>query len=264
MALANCDPEADIFREGMEIEFEYTQALYNQLTSYLEVTPRAEIAEKIGEVISDQLLSIATTVVAGKAVTLISDAALAAKLQQAIIIKNKADKTKPSKISWLNKFGAPGKDVARTLGLVVAEEYELVELNGLVVSFKNNPANNQALFNHAEEYLKHNQSGKKSKRVSGAVKSAPNEIKPARIMRSQITPQEKRLLITQVIKEHGFKKTNYYSNGQQVLQKGNKFIAIDIDSHNGGIWKMANSVKKLEYRTTRLGTYDQKLNRIGD
>ncbi len=30
----------------------------------------------------------------------------------------------------------PGKDVAQALGLVITEEYELVTLDGLVVSFK--------------------------------------------------------------------------------------------------------------------------------
>jgi hypothetical protein len=49
-----------------------------------------------------------------------------------------------------------------------------------------------------------------------------------------------------------------------VFQKGNKFITIDVDSHNGGIWKMANSVENLASKRTRLGTYDKNLNKIGD
>ena len=57
----------------------------------------------------------------------------------------------------------PGKDAAQTLGLVVTEEYELATLDGLIVSVKNNPVNNQSLFNHAEEYLK--KTGKKTKRA---------------------------------------------------------------------------------------------------
>jgi len=53
-------------------------------------------------------------------------------------------------------------------------------------------------------------------------------------------------------------------------KKGNKYITPDVGSgngmgsHNGGVWKMADSVKKLGSRTTRLGTYDANLNRIGN
>ncbi len=38
----------------------------------------------------------------------------------------------------------------------------------------------------------------------------------------------------------------------------------DVDKHNGGVWKGADSVKKLGSRRTRSGTYDMDLNRIGD
>lgn len=58
--------------------------------------------------------------------------------------------------------------------------------------------------------------------------------------------------------------TEYYSQGLPVYQRGNRFITIDRNDHNGGFWKMADSVKNLEHRTTRLGTYDKNLNRIGD
>ncbi|WP_409269987.1 toxin C-terminal domain-containing protein [Pseudomonas sp. KCJK9044] len=37
-----------------------------------------------------------------------------------------------------------------------------------------------------------------------------------------------------------------------------------MDKHNGGVWKGADSVKKLGSRRTRSGTYDMDLNRIGD
>jgi hypothetical protein len=68
----------------------------------------------------------------------------------------------------------------------------------------------------------------------------------------------------------GFKKTNYRSHKQPVYKKGNKYIFPDIGSgngsgsHNGGVWKMANSVKNLSKKSTRMGTYDKNLNRIGD
>ncbi len=65
--------------------------------------------------------------------------------------------------------------------------------------------------------------------------------------------------------ELGFRKTKYItSRGERVFQKGKQFISIDVDNHSGGVWKMARSVEKLERKTTRMGTYDKFLNRIGD
>lgn len=62
----------------------------------------------------------------------------------------------------------------------------------------------------------------------------------------------------------GFIKTNFQSQGQAVFRRGNKYISIDVDAHNGGFWKMADSVKNLAKKSTRMGTYDKFLNRIGD
>ena len=67
-----------------------------------------------------------------------------------------------------------------------------------------------------------------------------------------------------IAEELGFRKTNYQSHGQTVFQKLNRFISRDMDVHNGGFWKMADSVKNLARKQTRLGTYDKFLNRIGD
>jgi RHS repeat-associated protein len=66
-----------------------------------------------------------------------------------------------------------------------------------------------------------------------------------------------------------YKKTNYRSHGMVVYMNpkapGNiKFITPDIDQHNGGYWKGADSVRNLGSRNNRSGTYDAKLNRIGD
>jgi hypothetical protein len=217
VTLASYDPDADIFSEQMEIESEYTQAKYHKFINFLEVTPRIEKFEKIGEVLGDQLLSIATTLVAGKAITLISDAALAAKLQQAIVVKNKVDKTKSAKISWLNKFGVPGKDAAQTLGLVVTEEYELATLEGLIVSFKNNPANNQTLFSHAEEYLKHNKFVKKTKKsrpkitVEIAPKNTISTVSKQELL-NEVNPSSLAILKNGYYEVNGFKFTEYYYN----------------------------------------------------
>jgi hypothetical protein len=62
----------------------------------------------------------------------------------------------------------------------------------------------------------------------------------------------------------GFEKTNYYYKGQPIFKKGNRYISPDVDVHNGGVWKMADSVKNLEHKSTRMGTYDKNLNRIRD
>ena len=51
---------------------------------------------------------------------------------------------------------------------------------------------------------------------------------------------------------------------QTVFQRGEDFITRDLDGHNGGAWKMADSVKNLSSKETRAGTYDANLNRIGD
>ncbi|WP_252178433.1 toxin C-terminal domain-containing protein [Endozoicomonas sp. 4G] len=62
----------------------------------------------------------------------------------------------------------------------------------------------------------------------------------------------------------GFIKIEEKVHGQAVFKRGNLYITRDIDSHSGGVWKMATSVKNLGARSTRLGTYDQNLSRIGD
>ncbi|MCB9229217.1 MAG: hypothetical protein H6618_06360 [Deltaproteobacteria bacterium] len=65
-------------------------------------------------------------------------------------------------------------------------------------------------------------------------------------------------------KELGFEKIKERVNGQPVYRKGKEYITRDVDGHNGGAWKKANSVKDLGKKETRSGTYDADLNRIGD
>jgi RHS repeat-associated protein len=63
----------------------------------------------------------------------------------------------------------------------------------------------------------------------------------------------------------GFKKINEtVHDGQAVFKRGKDFITRDLDGHNGGAWKMADSVKNLGSKETRAGTFDVNLNRIGD
>lgn len=53
-------------------------------------------------------------------------------------------------------------------------------------------------------------------------------------------------------------------DGQAVFTDGKRYITRDLDGHNGGAWKMADSVKNLGSQEARYGTVDVKLNRIGD
>ena len=84
----------------------------------------------------------------------------------------------------------------------------------------------------------------------------PNKDKEETIITTKIANEEAEKL--------GFEKTNYFSQGRPVYKKGNQYITPDRKAHNGGFWKMADSVKNLSDRTKRMGTYDRFLNRIGD
>ena len=70
--------------------------------------------------------------------------------------------------------------------------------------------------------------------------------------------------IEKIANSLGFKKIKEKSHGQAIFKKGRKYITYDVDSHNGGFWKMADSIQNLGSKKTRLGTYDKNLNRIGD
>ena len=62
-----------------------------------------------------------------------------------------------------------------------------------------------------------------------------------------------------------FKKINEsVHGGQAVFKRGKDYITRDLDGHNEGAWKMADSVKALGSRETRSGTYNIDLKRIGD
>nr|WP_276552636.1 toxin C-terminal domain-containing protein [Streptococcus danieliae] len=77
---------------------------------------------------------------------------------------------------------------------------------------------------------------------------------------------------TKLAKELGYKKRNersghntpIYERLKHAKVKGPKFISPDRDAHSGGYWKGANSLEDLRDKTTRGGTYDKNLNKIGD
>lgn len=63
----------------------------------------------------------------------------------------------------------------------------------------------------------------------------------------------------------GYKPTKEKAHGQIIFKSvnGHSFISFDVDSHNGGFWKKASSIKKLQSKASREGTYDEDLNKIG-
>jgi len=69
---------------------------------------------------------------------------------------------------------------------------------------------------------------------------------------------------TDLARWNGFEPTNLRPlRGQKIFRKGNRYIVQDVDSHMGGTWKMANSPEALRSKASRIGTYDEQLNRIG-
>lgn len=69
---------------------------------------------------------------------------------------------------------------------------------------------------------------------------------------------------TEAAEKLGFQKIREQSEGRPVYKKGNRYITPDRTRHNGGFWKMADSIEGLKSRQTRLGTFDILLNRIGN
>ncbi len=61
----------------------------------------------------------------------------------------------------------------------------------------------------------------------------------------------------------GFRKTKFLSEGQKVFSNGKVFISPDVTGHIGGRWKAATKVEYLKNNTTRIGTFDENLYKIG-
>ncbi len=69
---------------------------------------------------------------------------------------------------------------------------------------------------------------------------------------------------TEVARELGYKPTKELSHGQTVFENKKaprevRYITRDVDSHSGGVWKAADSVKNLGSKKTRSGTYTRSL-----
>ncbi len=144
-------------------------------------------------------------------------------------------------------IGVARQKIADKLGNNVA-----VTANGVKVPVSNTP-----------QVLQRSMDKGKDGDVSKKSKSKTSNIKENKYTR----PDAIKVTAKQAIAEAeklGFEKTNYYYKGQPIFKKGNRYISPDADIHNGGVWKMADSVKNLEHKSTRMGTYDKDLNRIRD
>jgi filamentous hemagglutinin len=63
----------------------------------------------------------------------------------------------------------------------------------------------------------------------------------------------------------GFRKVSERVRGQTVFTDGKKFITRNVDGHQGGAWKVADSIRALAKKETRSGTFSPDLSkRIGD
>lgn len=73
-------------------------------------------------------------------------------------------------------------------------------------------------------------------------------------------------------KELGYTKKHTQKNRPAIFENPNTGEVISRDvgtgkgegAHNGGVWKKANSIKNINKKETRDGTYDANLKRIGD
>lgn len=78
-----------------------------------------------------------------------------------------------------------------------------------------------------------------------------------------VAPVQKKECIN-IVEQMGFVRIKEVSHGNAIFRNGRIYISFDADNHNGGVWKMADSVNNLKSRATRMGTYDKLLRRIGD
>ncbi len=136
----------------------------------------------------------------------------------------------------IKKIGKPGK-----------ERYQMVTPDGHVVDVVDDATKAQHRLKSANSKI-------------DTEKNIPQATRTIEKAAKKFTTKE----ATEMAEKLGFKKTNYFSHGQPIFKKGSKYITIDMDQHNGGVWKMADSVENLSRKSTRLGTYDEFLNRIGD
>lgn len=109
--------------------------------------------------------------------------------------------------------------------------------------------------------------------VGKALKKAENAKNIAKTGRKSAWERMTAKESKKVAENLGYVKTNYLAkNGEPIYynKKTKTYISQDVGSangmgpHNGGVWKMAKSPNDLNKKSTRMGTYDKELNKIGE
>jgi RHS repeat-associated protein len=77
------------------------------------------------------------------------------------------------------------------------------------------------------------------------------------------TPRLTNPQATDLAEYNGYSDTGIVGpKGQKIFTNGKQYISQDVDSHNGGIWKIARSPKALNSKNTRTATTDALLTPI--
>ncbi len=153
-------------------------------------------------------------------------------------------------------------------GVVISAEGTALLLHGSAVMMmsKNNYANKKGRMNESSSGNASSGGGKNtgSGKNSSKNSSASNEKNTFTQKHGPNGSNEPHKVTTEI--PDGYKKIKERTKGggAPVYSNGKNYISPDLDGHNGGMWKMAKSVDDLGSKSTRMGTYDAKLNRIGD
>lgn len=64
--------------------------------------------------------------------------------------------------------------------------------------------------------------------------------------------------LRKIAKEYGYTDVKkQFCHNQLIFTNRKYFISYDIDSHSGGFWKKATSIRNLGSKDNRLGTYEK-------
>ncbi|SDP60259.1 toxin C-terminal domain-containing protein [Selenomonas ruminantium] len=143
----------------------------------------------------------------------------------------------------------------------LTEQSELMCMHGGVITFCGPPADVQAKMKEQEAY-----SDEGMDEDSQSLKQPSNSVNENSMKKGALNDKRSGSSkdYDKAAKELGYERIGERSHGQPIYKKGHNFITPDVNRHNGGFWKMAKSVDALKNRTSRKGTYDKHLNRIGD
>ncbi len=165
----------------------------------------------------------------------------------------------------------PARDIVKTVTAIGLEYYATSKVHSGIYQLFDNAKKYTQFLSKKKDYFIHKENVtttqgvviNASKKATSYIKNHQKNVRSSSVVinsAKKLTTKD----INKIAKKLNFKKTNYYSHGQPVFRKGNLYITPDVDSHNGGIWKMATSIENLRSKKTRIGTYDVSLKRIGD